>query len=229
MRTLQTMKCNACGSPLPMDEADPYGSGLLKCAYCGTATDVHSLPGARRRLKVPLPTGMTCETQGHDLIITRRLLGMDSWIFLAVALMVNSIIFSDWDRMMARHGSGGVMPLFLGSIVIVVNYIALSLFINRAVVRLSPDCLSITHQPLPLPGGGEWTPVQVAQLYCTERIRYHKNGATVDYQVRAVFRDGSSRTLVSKLPEKAIAVFIEQKIEEALEIRDIPVGGEVIR
>jgi hypothetical protein len=229
MRTPQTIQCNACGARLPMDEAEGHDAGLVKCSYCATTTDVHHLPGSRRRLKVPLPPGLTCEMEGHDLVITKRWFNLNGLVSVAVAVMVSSVFFSNSERWMVRADSPGVVPLVMLFGVLATAYVALCFLLNRTVIRLSPDCFRITHQPLPAPGGGAWTPMEVAQLYCTERMRHHKNGVTVDYEVRSVFEDGSSRVLVNGLPEKTMAIFIEQQLEAAMEIRDVPIGGEVLR
>ena len=56
-----------------------------------------------------------------------------------------------------------------------------------------------------------------------------KHGYSYSYSVQAVIKNGETIELISGLPSKDAALFIEQEIEKYLKIEDEPVRGELPR
>jgi Tfp pilus assembly PilM family ATPase len=66
------------------------------------------------------------------------------------------------------------------------------------------------------------------QLYAKEKVSSSRNGTSITYEVH-VTRSGRNIKLVSGLESSEQAVYIEQEIEKYLNIKDIPVKGELAR
>ena len=55
------------------------------------------------------------------------------------------------------------------------------------------------------------------------------SGRSATFQVSAILKDGTKETIVSGLPDREHALFVEQKVEETLRVQDRPIGGELER
>jgi len=66
----------------------------------------------------------------------------------------------------------------------------------------------------------------VEQLFVREKITKGKNGTQITYQVDAILTTGKSTALIKGLNDVQQAQYIEQKIEQFLDIKDEDVHGE---
>jgi hypothetical protein len=120
-----------------------------------------------------------------------------------------------------------VFPLVHVAVGVGVFYSAVAGLLNSTTLIVGDGQLSIAHRPLPWLGARTLAANEIKQLYCVEKIKRTKNGHATTYVVKAQRRGGDEVDLVKNLDEPAQALFIEQKVEDALGIQDVPVRGEL--
>lgn len=178
-----------------------------------------------------MPPGLTCETSGLNVVITRK------W-FTPVALFLLFFCIA-WDGFLVFwYGIAfsmdapwimKVFPIVHVAVGVGLTYSTLTMFLNRTIIQAGQGWLSIEHGPLPWLGGGQWEAASFDQLYCKERVSHGKNGTQVNYEVHASMRDQTSRKLLGNGLSEDQALFIEQRIEQALGIADREMPGELRR
>lgn len=201
-------------------------------------------PGQRRRARVPMPEGIQVthvpgqpsagadpyRSSGavpEDLVITRRWFSVKfiGLIFFCIA----------WDSFLVfwyfRAGAGGSLMMILFPIAHVavgvgLTYFTLAGLVNRTVVRVTAETLSIKHRPLPWRGVDPIPVRSLQQLYCEQKIHSGKNASSTSYNLNAVLNGGKKLTLLSRLESADQALFMEQLIEERLGLVDVEVGDE---
>jgi len=95
-------------------------------------------------------------------------------------------------------------------------------------MRVSAGQLTVRHGPFPWPGNHTLHTSELDQLYCTEHHNYSRNGGrSTSYRVNAVLNGGWKIKLLSSMTEAEQALFVEQQVEQHLNIDDRRVGGEM--
>lgn len=234
-------KCPNCASPLKADDWD-RDSGIIRCSYCralstvpaaGSGSAVSAQGGASHRVRppVPLPAGLTVEEGALGLSILRR------WFHWSVVFLVpfcigwnGFIIF--WYTMAFGHETPWIFKVFpLVHVVagIGITYLTLATLFNRTRISVESGLIRIRHSPIPWRGNQDLDASGVDQLYCKEKRHNGKNGPHYTYEVWAMLRDNTSRKILSTSMNEDQALYIEQKLEQALGIKDRPVAGELLR
>jgi len=208
-------------------------TSIAKCSSCGAVFGWTDLVGgaqtAARKPAVEMPKRFSVALEGADLVITHRWFSAIFVFLLFFCLLWNGFL-ALWYFLAFMKGGPLLMKLFpvlhvaLG---IGLAYFTLAGFVNRTVIRVGSGTLSIRHWPLPWPGNKVLSWTDVEQLFCEEKVSRGRSGVSVAYQVSAVMRGGSRVKLVSGLPSPEQALFIEQRVEGALGIKDRPVLGEL--
>ncbi len=237
MSTPVALKCPNCGSVLSTDDIDTT-TGIIKCSYCKVLSTLPSVmdqargePGFRPRPEVPLPPGLTVEERGGSISVTRR------WFSAIVYFLIPFCIAWDaflvfWYSMALSGNAPWIMVVFPIAHVAVgvgLTYYVLATLFNRTVMIAGQGSLRIGHGPLPWRGGVELAESEIEQLFCKLKTSQGKNGSSVSYEVWAVMHEGATRKLLSTGTSDDQALFIEQKLERALGIKDRPVPGELPR
>lgn len=189
------------------------------------------------RPAVPMPSGISVDTDGKDLLIYRSWF---SWVFIFLA-----VFCTIWDSIVLVFIGAGIFAgtqvgpmalLFLlipGLFLVVgacLTYYTICGFVNTTTIRVGQGEISVAHGPLPWWGNIAYPSGDIAQLFTTEQVHYGKRGSvSFTYSVEFVQRNGARQTLASGLTDAAQALFIEQEIERCLGIQDVPVGGELRR
>ena len=122
-----------------------------------------------------------------------------------------------------------IFPLLHVALGIGLAYYALTGYLNRTVIHVDFNSISIRHGPLPFWGEKQVSSKAILQLYCNEDdywlsgrgYRYHT------YAVHAITRNWRNIKLLTGLDTSEQALFIEQEIEKFLNIEDKPVKGEI--
>lgn len=111
---------------------------------------------------------------------------------------------------------------------LVLTYYTVAGFLNRTMIIVNLQSLTITHGPLPWRGSKHLEITRISQLYAEGS---GQGGGTLSpgYRLHAILRDNSRMRLLSGLPSPDFARFIEQSIEEYLHIEDWPVAGELAK
>src|SRR5690606_23292896 len=228
-------RCKVCDGLLKAQDID-LRTGIATCAYCHAvmrfeelASDAPALPAERPRIE--LPDRFTVDDSGGELTITRR------WFSPAIIFLAFFCVFWDgflifWYVMGVAAGAPIIMfifPLIHVGVGAGLTYFCVASFVNRTTITVGHGQLAIHHGPLPWPGGGNYETDELKQLYCEEKIRRGKNGPRHSYGLAAVTRDGRKLKLLSSVEDADQVLFLEQQIEDYLQIKDEAVAGELPR
>jgi hypothetical protein len=235
-----TIHCKTCGAPLEERDLDRT-RGLARCGHCDTVVELdfeRPQPAVRaphERLPVAMPERFELEHEAGELVIrwgwfnTRHLI----WFVFLVGwfgVMVNEYTGFFSPTGPSGDASSGEMlfvVLVHGGFGLVMAYVTLCGFINNTTVRARDGIVHIQHGPLPWPGSGKVEGIR--QLFSKEKVHQRRRGrVSYSYELHAVTTRGM-RKLVGRLEEAAQALWLEQTLEERLNIEDRPVGGELPR
>jgi hypothetical protein len=242
--------CSACGAPAEVGVVDADHL-VATCKDCHREFDfgaqVELRPGtlaigaARARLKkhrprVALARGLAFVEAGpaqqggyRDAPSATRFAIVHPWfsgaaIFLALLVLVWDLSFGVvyWNS----QGLLAVLALLCVASGLLVGYVALAGIINRSRIVIDDGILSVQHGPLPWAGNWRLAVARIDQLFCQEYPPVPGSGNERRYTVRVATKDGRQMDLISGLPGREQAIFVEQRIEEHLRIIDVEVEGE---
>jgi hypothetical protein len=214
--------CAACKATDAVGDADD--------APKPAAAAKESRPERKPQEKVPSPEGITMEDTGSELSFTRR------WFSCVAIFLTFFCIFWDgflivWYAIALNQESVEVVallfPLIHAAVGIGLTYFVVCSYVNRTVIRVTGNTLSVTHGPLPWPGGKELDAKDIKQLYCDSKVHRGKNGTSTTYQLHAIDRQENQIKLLKGITEPGQVRYIEQEIERFLGIEDSAVPGEL--
>ena len=110
-----------------------------------------------------------------------------------------------------------------------ITYTAIAGFLNRTILELTPQYISVRFEPLPWIGAQQLKTEEIKQLYCKEKTKRSKNGTYSRYELFAVTAANKGVKLVGGLENPDTALFFEQQLERWMRIADHPVEGELAR
>jgi hypothetical protein len=124
-----------------------------------------------------------------------------------------------------------IIPMLLllllhGTVCIGVTYFMLAGYVNRTVIDVDFDRLTVKSGPLPVWGNKKIPSRTLRQLYVKGNT-YSDMGTIMTYAVRAITDDQRNIKLLGGLDSTEQALFIEQEIEKFLHIEDKPIKGQV--
>jgi hypothetical protein len=185
---------------------------------------------AARRSPAPRPREVTLEKQGQSLKLSWRWFS-PKYIGLAIFAVVWDAFLCFWYSI-AFSGNGMpwimiVFPLGHVAVGLGISYSVLAGFLNKTTLRIEKARFSVHHDPVPWLGEVNVPVSELEQLYCKEKHTSSKNGSSLSYQLCAVLKDGRKLDLVSGLDSPDVALFVEQQIEDWLQIEDRGVSGEM--
>ena len=232
------LKCDSCAAPLEEKQIDEERA-LARCAFCGAVMDLSRRagpgPGGRtfrdlERPEVPLPEKFRLEKDGGGIRISWRWF-TPAAVFLAFFAVVWNGFLIAFFGMAAASGAPGVFflfPLIHVAVGVGIGYFALASFLNTTTVSVGGGTVAVRHGPLPWFGNRVLTGREVDQLFCAQKVSHGKHGVSVTHEVNAVLKAGKRLTLLKGL-QLDQALFVEQRLERQLGIKDRAVGGEVRR
>jgi hypothetical protein len=118
-----------------------------------------------------------------------------------------------------------VFPIAHLAIGVGLTYSTLAGFLNRSHVEIDRETFSVNHGPLPWFGNLQVPVTEVRQLYC--KVKPGKQNSGPSYQLSVILKDGRKKDLISNLDSPEIGFYMEQQIENWLDIADHPVKGEI--
>ncbi len=185
----------------------------------------------------PLPHGLTIEENTNVFKIIRKWFNISHIPVLIFAAFWNGFLIVWYSigitAMLQSDSPGGafimmfVFPLLHVAVGVGMLYYGLSGLFNKTTIEVVQGLLKVYHHPLPWFGSKEIPVATIKQLYCNESYRSTKSGHYYVYDVDVVLSDNKQIKLVKSLSEKAQALFIEEKIEAYLKIKNEQVAGEV--
>ncbi len=220
------LKCRYCGAPLSQENLVAE-LAMARCVQCNAVSGVKGVKDWSRD-PVELPEGFRLEEDGEALVIF-----YDGGRFQSSGLMLCAfggsaalLFFGKIFRQMFGQFSWfdlfyiGLLPV-LAMIFAVLDASGL---LKRLRVRVSRDGVTVVSGPSR----------KVKSMYArdivqvfTREFRGRETG--VSYEVVACGRDGRLAFLVGGLPQASQSLYIEQRIERALGLKDVPVPGELPR
>ena len=105
-------------------------------------------------------------------------------------------------------------------------YYCLCLFLNSTTVALKEGTLTVQHSPLWWRGNRKLNAGDLQQLFVVEK---RGSKGSVSYELCALSRDGKRQTLLTGLGDEPSARFLEVRLEQALNLADQAVAGELRR
>jgi DNA-directed RNA polymerase subunit RPC12/RpoP len=225
--------CPTCGAPVP-DTSINQALGAARCPECkrlfepGASTAVAKRPAASARpAAVPVPEGWVLDDSGGALEVRWR------WPKVAALFLIPFTVF--WNFVLVMMGGGfafGGHPerllfgLFVPHVWVGIGlvYYTIAMLVNTTAVRCAQGALTVRHFPLPWFGRKTMEVRDLRQLFVVER-RASKGG--ISYELCALLDQDRMVTVLKGLDSADKARFLEVRLEQALEITDAPVAGEV--
>ena len=222
--------CPSCGAPLPQSSI----SEALAAARCPSCRALIDLGSSRvispRPTNVAAPAKWLVEGTPGSLLIRWRWLGPAAFFLVPFTLFWNGIMS------VAAFGvsEGLTHPeyLLVGLVVphvwvgVGLAYYCLALFLNSTTVRVSEGTLQVRHAPLPWRGTKAIAVREVKQLFVVEK---RGSKGSISYEVCALMQDGRRQSLLTGLSDEPEARFLEVRLEQAMNIVDQAVEGELRR
>lgn len=111
---------------------------------------------------------------------------------------------------------------------LIVIYYSLAKLLNKTTIKVTHDEIRVRHKPVPFSKNLVLKKEDVTQLYVTQhRIGHRYYLYYTTYQINVILSDDEVITLVKGLSTPNQGRFIENKIEDFLDITDIHVEGEI--
>lgn len=232
------LHCKTCGEAIPAHDIN-IELAIAKCARCHSVFRFAEelLPVANRPAEpareLAMPRGIMVDEWGSELNIVRRWFHPTLYFLVFFCLFWNGFLVvwyslalfaipDDEGRWLAL-----LFPLLHVAVGVGLAYYTLCGFVNRTTISIGSGELRLRHHPLPWPGNRRLPVIDLDQLYCTEHVSRNKNGTSVTYSLNALMRDGDKATLLASVSEPLQVLFLEQKIENFLQIPDRYVPGEM--
>ena len=215
------MQCPSCGAAI--------ADGMTLCNYCQRPLIMPAL-----RAPQPMPTRYQLVRDDDGLEIRWRWFSPAVFFLIPFCIAWNAFLIGWYSMAFSSHGPDGafgwlmiVFPVAHVAVGVGLIYTVLTMLFNATALRLDRGLLSITHGPIYFPGLSPVETDAITQVFCVE-TRGNNEGA-VQFEVRALLRDGRTQTLLGRLTDRNEALYLEQRLEAKLRLRDEPVAGELPR
>jgi hypothetical protein len=106
-------------------------------------------------------------------------------------------------------------------------YTDLAMLVDRTVIYISPELLSVHLYPLPVPEEVHLPSRKIDQLYVEQSVHRFRTGVMVDYRLMAILAGGEVVELLLGL-DRSGAKFLEKQIEGWYGIANRLVPGEAL-
>ncbi len=241
---MQALQCKSCGAAMRAASFDRR-LGVVVCDHCGAifdltrrsdrATSAPELESAPRgpaptRAPVALPDRFRVDSgPGGMLVVSWRWFQLPMLFLLFFAIAWDSFLLFWYAMAFTQADAPWIMVVFPIAHVaagVAITYGAIAGLVNRTRVLCSADTLKVRHGPLP------WFPrptiavADLEQLYVERKVNHSKQSTTVTWNLLAVTRSHKGLPVVKGLDTMQQALWLEQELEQKLDIRDRPVAGE---
>lgn len=182
---------------------------------------------------IGIPGNIHVDRNVHHLRITRKWFGF-KFIFFTLFVLVWDAFLINWYSMAFSSNIQDMFdlmfflfPLLHVAVGIGLTYYVLTGYLNNTFIDIDYDWITVRHGPLPFFGNKKISSKTAVQLYCKsdDLLGAHNNYRT--FAVYVITRDRRNIKLLSGLDNTEQALFIEQEIENFLNIEDKPVKGEI--
>lgn len=216
--------CKSCSAALFADQID-RDRRIAHCEACGAVFLIHPEAGHAG----PPPANVDIHLHADHLKVVRRWYQPRMWLFLMMAVSWFGIVAG--FQLMAFEGGPAWRAIMGLNVVfgIVLLYGALAGLINRTKILVGNGRLTKQHYPLPWRGRLNLETDQIDQFYCTEGTEFQRGRTRPVYQLNVFLNNGSRYPILRHVDSLETILFLENQIEQFLEIEDRPVDGETFR
>jgi hypothetical protein len=224
-----TLTCPNCGATI----SKPQDSDRFVCEYCHSEHLLREAvqPPSIARPMVGQPANVTIEGDRKCARLVQRWFSL-KYIPMAFFAVAWDCFLIFWYSMAFRNGAPWIMvvfPILHVAVGVGITYSTLTGFLNRTVLEVTHDEISVWFEPLPWLGETRLKTAELKQFFSKQKISSGKNGPTYSYELYAITRDNKQKKLLSNLDNPDVALFFEQQLESWLRIQDVPVAGELAR
>jgi DNA-directed RNA polymerase subunit RPC12/RpoP len=219
--------CPSCGAKVRMDA---FGERAV-CEYCGSELFVNPEKRHVLRPQIAQPAQVSITKDSQSARLVQRWFSF-KFIPLAFFALAWDSFLVFWYGMAFASGAPWIMivfPVAHLAIGVGITYYTIAGFINRTILEISGETISVWFEPLPWIGKKNLKTAELKQLFCKEKIVRNKNGSSTQYELYAVTAANMQVKLLGGLDNSDTALFLEQQLERWLNIEDRPVAGEIPR
>jgi len=229
------INCVDCGTEIPAKDID-INTILAKCSNCNSVFDFEReiREWDRNRPEIFMPEGLEVLKLQSELDMqvswmkTKPKKGFGFmtfftfvWNLILLPIVFTSVMAGQFEVLL---GAGLHILVGLG----LIGYIA-SVFINSTDIVVDKRFLEISHRPIKLPffKSHKIPSSEIKQLYVTRYVSSSTNGVPNHaYALYAILKN-DKRVQILKGMNRETQLYVEQEIENYLEIKDHRVRGEV--
>lgn len=107
-----------------------------------------------------------------------------------------------------------ILPLF-SFIPVILTYILLTGVINKTIIEINNNTLSIKHIPLPWPGNKNINTGHIEKVYCKEHMEY-SDKFQLQYSINMLLKNKTTCKIISGIPYPEEALTAKEEIEKYL-------------
>lgn len=229
------LDCVECGTPVPARDIN-INTSLAKCTNCDSIFDFEDeiRQWDRNRPEIFMPDGLEVLKLQSELDIQvswmqskpRKGFGFLTfftfmWNLILLPIVFTSVLSGEFGILL---GAGIHIVVGLG----LLGYIA-SVFVNTTDIIIDSRFLEIRHRPIKLPffKTHKIPSKDIKQLYVTRYVSHKSNNVPSHaYALYAILHSGEKIQILNGMNQET-QLYLEQEIENYLEIKDSSVTGEI--
>ncbi len=181
-----------------------------------------------RMVDIGLPENLKFDDHGTHIEISRKWFGMEILFMTVFAIIWDGFIINWYGIAL---GSGNLFTILfpIGHVLVGVGitYYVIAGWLNTTCIMVSLIEVVVRHGPVPWKGNTKISSGDIRQLYVKKTTSWYTRTHRESFEVRVISKSGQNLKLVSGLKLQEQAIFIEQKIENYLNIKPEAVPGEV--
>ncbi len=177
----------------------------------------------------PIPTGINFTQENGQLTITRRWFSPMIIFLLFFTILWDGFLFFFY-KMMFWGGMStfvALFPILHVAVGVGLTYSVLTGFLNKTIITVYMDELTIKHRPLPWRGNRTLHRNDILQLYCEEVSHRNSHRHSSSYRMNAVLSNQRKLVLLTGISDRSQVIYFEKEIEKFMGIQDVPVAGEM--
>lgn len=231
------LTCTVCNNEIDPENVN-INSTLAKCNHCGSLhfLDDEEFFGRRKRNRpeMMIPEGTEVLHLPSSLDIrtnwSRGKSKGGTWFLLFFAIMWNAMI---WPFAISGIVSGAILSVLPMALHLAVGlglaYYVLSMFINKTDIYVTSNDITISSTPMKNPFSKDIviSTKNINQLYVTRYVSSTTNGVPNHAYALYAITSQNKRIPLIKGMNKETQLYIEQEIENFLDIEDKYIRGEV--
>jgi hypothetical protein len=211
------------GTPESTATAEALSSVIAdRVAASGVEVVSDESPGLR------VPSNITCEPCADGVTLTERWFSWLAVVGVPLCIAVDGLLLLGYLLVPKGPAWFLVQLLLLPGVLLglYITYYTVAKLVNRTVVHVAPEQLSIRHGPLPWPGNRTIELSNVEQFECRKAVSHNYQGDEwVTYTLVAVLHDGRELDLLWRIGSPEAAHVLEYETRQWLSPDKQPARG----